>query len=116
MNMKKFLLLFLTSLTLGNNNLFAQTYAQIIELAPPFGPGVEVVNGITVNIASTGSATTYFSGYCGLTAGPNQLPWIGQSGVGSYHYTFSSPVYGIRVRQVSLNVGEYVQLNTNGSR
>lgn len=113
--MKKIILLFLTALAFASNQAQAQSYAQIIELAPPFGPGVEVVNGITVNIASTGSATTYFSGYCGLTAGPNQLPWIGQSGVGSYHYTFSSPVYGIRVRQVSLNQGEYVQINTNGS-
>ena len=114
--MKKFLLFCLFFLTMGfAEKLAAQTFALVTELAPPFGTGVQTVNGINCTISATGSSTTYFSGYCGMTNGPNQLAWVGQAGTGAYHYTFSQPVWGIRVRQLSLNIGEYIQLNTNGS-
>lgn len=110
--MKKILLL-LTALFSLAGNANAQTFAQVTELAPPFGTGTQTVNGVGVTISATGSSTTYMSGYCGMINLPN-LAWIGQTGTGAYHYTFSQAVWGIRVRLLSLNIGEYVQLNTNG--
>jgi gliding motility-associated-like protein len=110
--MNKFLALFIAFiLMLSGVGVSAQTYVQVTQLAP----GSQVVNGVNVSVSAIGATTTYPSGYCGMTNGPNPLPWIGQSGTSSYHYAFSVPVWGVRVRQLSLNVGEHLQLNTNGT-
>ncbi|HYD20645.1 MAG TPA: hypothetical protein VEB40_04145, partial [Flavipsychrobacter sp.] len=89
--MKKLLLFSICSL-LSFTASFGQ-YFNVSHLS-----GSAVINGVTVTVTSVNGMSTP---WCGVNP-----YWIGGSGVGTYTFTFSQPVYGIRAEMTAMNDGE----------
>ena len=80
--------MFMISLLAISNRSFAQCSCTPTSAFPT------TVNGITINLNSTGSVTNYGANWpsCGLSAGPM---WVGSTGPFTQTFTFSSPVNNV---------------------
>ncbi len=95
-------LLFVGILLLGTK-AYSQTYYSVTNLS-----GTSLVDGITVTVTSSGSISSYTCG----SAGPY---WEGSGSVGSYTWSFSSPVNTVKFDINYSNIGDDISFKINGT-
>lgn len=71
--------------------------------------GTVTYGTISCTVTSTGGVGTW----SGCLGGGEY--WIGRGTSGGYTYTFSRPIYGIRLQGWALNTGEHIYSNINGA-
>ena len=90
-------------------------HGQYMFISNFVGPTV-FYGSLGVTVTATGSVSTG-GGSC---LGAPLEYWAGQTGIGSYIYTLSAPVYKIRIHTWGINggplgAGEYIKMNINGA-
>ena len=98
--MKKVLLFSICSLL-----SFTASFGQYFNVSHLTGSAV--INGVTVTVTSVNGMSTP---WCGVNP-----YWIGGGGVGTYTFTFSQPVYGVRAEMTAMNDGELNTFEINGA-
>lgn len=96
-------LIAVAGILLGSSSAYAQTYYGVSNLS-----GTSTEGGINVTVTSTGAVNTYL---CGGYASPY---WTGEGAIGSYTWSFSSPVGSVAMHIDAQDPGDDCSFMING--